>query len=125
MVDLKATNIKLRQRARNILRAIGGQHCKQSDEELDAILAACHGSTKLAAVVIVLDVSVEEAELRLEQSQGVLAQVFADADDRSSQHNNDDSGLVLCVDAGGTSCKATILSKDGAVGTGVSGPCNM
>lgn len=125
MVDLKATNIKLQQRARNILRAIGGQRCHHSDEDLDAILTASRGSTKVAAVVIVLDVDVAEAELRLDRNKGVLAQVFAEAETESSTETNDDSGIVLCVDAGGTSCKATVLSKDGAVGTGIGGPCNM
>jgi hypothetical protein len=33
--------------------------------------------------------------------------------------------LVLCVDAGGTSCKAVIASKDGDMGIGTSGPCNV
>lgn len=125
MVDLKATNIKLRQRARNILKAIGGQRCLQSDDELDAILEACHGSTKLAAIVVVLGVSVQEAKLRLQQNNGVLAQVFAAAEEDSTSKTYDESGIVLCIDAGGTSCRATILSADGAIGTGIAGPCNM
>ncbi|XWW95781.1 hypothetical protein V2A60_003748 [Cordyceps javanica] len=125
MVDLKATNIKLRQRARNILRAIGGQSCNHSDEELDAVLAASRGSTKLAAVVIVLGVTVAEAELRLARNNGVLAQVFAEDEVASATATDNDTGIVLCVDAGGTSCKATIISEDGAVGTGIGGPCNV
>ena len=32
--------------------------------------------------------------------------------------------FVLCVDAGGSSCKAVIISNDGLVGSGQSGPCN-
>ncbi|KAK8148971.1 hypothetical protein G3M48_008559 [Beauveria asiatica] len=123
MVDLKATNVKLRQRARNILRAIGGQRCHYS--ELDALLAAAHDSTKLAAVMMVLNVSLVEAELRLERNNGVLDRVFAEADTKSDTGSGDDSCLVLCVDAGGTSCKAMILSKDGAVGAGFGGPCNV
>ncbi|KAJ6786177.1 hypothetical protein PWT90_00739 [Aphanocladium album] len=125
MVDLKATNVKLRQRARNILKAIGGQRCHQSDDELDTILAACHGSTKLAAVVIVLEISVQEAEQRLERNNGVLAKVFAEAEAESATKTTDESSIVLCVDAGGSSCKATILSIDGAIGTGSAGPCNI
>ncbi|KAM3444317.1 hypothetical protein MY4824_000206 [Beauveria thailandica] len=123
MVDLKATNVKLRQPARNILRAIGGQRCHYS--ELDALLAAAHDSTKLAAVMMVLNVSLVEAELRLERNNGVLDRVFAEADTKSDTGSGDDSCLVLCVDAGGTSCKAMILSKDGAVGAGFGGPCNV
>ncbi|EJP61753.1 glucokinase regulator family protein, putative [Beauveria bassiana ARSEF 2860] len=109
MVDLKATNIKLRQRARNILRVIGGQRCHHSDQELDAILATARGSTRLAAVMMVLDVPLVEAELRLDRNNGVLDRVFTEAETQSR----------------GTSCKATILSKDGAVGAGFGGPCNV
>ncbi|KAM3528158.1 hypothetical protein MY4038_006002 [Beauveria bassiana] len=84
MVDLKATNIKLRQRARNILRAIGGQRCHHSDQELDAILAVARGSTKLAAVMMILDVPLLEAELRLERNNGVLDRVFTEAEMEST-----------------------------------------
>ncbi|KAH8709195.1 N-acetylmuramic acid 6-phosphate etherase [Beauveria bassiana] len=125
LANLKATNIKLRQRARNILRVIGGQRCHHSDQELDAILATARGSTRLAAVMMVLDVPLVEAELRLDRNNGVLDRVFTEAETQSSTATSDDSCLVLCVDAGGTSCKATILSKDGAVGAGFGGPCNV
>lgn len=33
--------------------------------------------------------------------------------------------LVLCVDAGGTSCKAAIMSADGIVSSSVGDPCNV
>jgi N-acetylmuramic acid 6-phosphate etherase len=125
MIDLKATNLKLKQRARNILRIIGGDSCNQSNEELDPILESCGGSTKLAAVTIVLKVSVAEAEERLNRNKGVLAQVFAEAKDENAPGPDLERGIVLCVDAGGTSCKATVMSKDGSIGKGVSGPCNM
>lgn len=125
MVDLKATNIKLQQRARNIIRIIAGHRCQYSDDELDAILVACRGNTKLAAVVIALEVSVSDAESRLERNKGILAQVFAEAEGEQTVAHNDANSVVLCVDAGGTSCKAAILSKDGAIGTGIAGPCNM
>lgn len=125
MIDLKATNLKLKQRARNILRIIGGDSCDQSNEELDRILESCGGSTKLAAVTIVLKVTVAEAEERLNRNKGILAQVFAEAKDENAPGCDLERGIVLCVDAGGTSCKATVMSKDGSVGAGVSGPCNM
>lgn len=125
MIDVKATNMKLKQRARNILRFVGGDACTQSDEELDEILQACRGSVKLAAVTIVLKVSVMEAEERLQRNQGVLARVFEEAREQKAQTQDDDEGLVLCVDAGGTSCKAVIMSKAGEIGTGIAGPCNV
>lgn len=125
MIDVKATNVKLKQRARNILRFVGGDACTQTDEELDSILHDCGGSVKLAAATIVLKVSVAEAEQRLRRNQGVLAKVFEEAKDPETRNTSQDEGLVLCVDAGGTSCKAVIMSRDGTSGTGVTGPCNV
>lgn len=126
MVDLRATNIKLQQRAKNILRFIGGPNCTQSDEELDQILQDCHGSVKLAAAKIVLNVTVAEAEERLQRNKGVLAKVFEEHESQQvAKKEVQDDGLVLCVDAGGTSCKAVIMSRDGVSGSGVAGPCNV
>lgn len=126
MVDLRATNVKLRQRARNILRLIGGAACKQTDGELDQVLQACRGSVKLAAVAIALDVSVADAEARLERNEGVLARVLGEARQAAAEEeHHDHDGLVLCVDAGGTSCKAVIMTKDGAAACGAAGPCNV
>lgn len=126
MVDLRATNIKLQQRAKNIIRFIAGPSCVQSDEELEKVLQDCHGSVKLAAATIVLNVPVAEAEARLLRHKGVLAKVFEEHESQQNagkevQHD----GLVLCVDAGGTSCKAVIMSREGVSGCGVAGPCNV
>ncbi|KAI1811339.1 putative glucokinase regulator family protein [Poronia punctata] len=125
MIDVKATNLKLKQRARNILRFVGGDVRTQSDVELDQILESCRGSVKLAAVTIVLKVPVAEAEERLESNKGVLARVFEEARETETQRATQNDGLVLCVDAGGTNCKAVIMSKDGEMGMGTAGPCNL
>lgn len=125
MIDVKATNIKLKQRARNILRLVGGDICTQSDAELDRILECCRGSVKLAAVTIVLKVPVEEAEDRLRRNKGVLAHVFEEAHEKKTQLESDGEAFVLCVDAGGTSCKAVIMSQEGDMGIGIAGPCNV
>ncbi|KAF2971636.1 hypothetical protein GQX73_g2034 [Xylaria multiplex] len=124
MIDVKATNLKLKQRARNILRFVGGTACTQTDLELDKILECCRGSVKLAAIVITLKLSVAEAEDRLQRNKGVLARVFAEAHKKKLRQETYDD-LVLCVDAGGTSCKAVIMSKDGEMGMGRAGPCNV
>lgn len=129
MIDLKATNLKLKQRAKNILRFIGGSSCTQSDEELEQILEACRGSVKLAAVTIVLNIPVAEAEDRLQQNKGVLARLFEEEREKIQnlhlQNGSQDEDLVLCVDAGGTSCKAAVMSRDGGLGMGTAGPCNL
>ncbi|KAI0425441.1 putative glucokinase regulator family protein [Xylaria sp. FL1042] len=125
MIDVRATNIKLKQRARNILRFFGGDACTQTDVELDQILERCHGSVKLAAITIVLNISVKEAEDRLQQNKGVLSRVFEEARRKDKLPESYGDSLVLCVDAGGTSCKAVIMSKDGQMGIGRAGPCNV
>jgi N-acetylmuramic acid 6-phosphate etherase len=126
MIDVRATNVKLKQRARNILRFVGGSACTQTDEELDQVLQQCKGSVKLAAVTIVLKVSVSEAEERLERNKGVLAQVFDEAErEQDTSEEGQDGGIVLCVDAGGTSCKAVVMTKKGDIGLGTAGPCNV
>ncbi|KAI1303874.1 putative glucokinase regulator family protein [Xylaria venustula] len=125
MIDVKATNHKLKQRARNILRFVGGDACTQSDSELDHILDHCYGSVKLAAVTIVLNISVTEAKDRLQQNKGVLSDVFRNARKKEALPKGHGGSLVLCVDAGGTSCKAVIMAKDGEMGIGKAGPCNV
>ncbi|KAI0104016.1 putative glucokinase regulator family protein [Nemania sp. FL0031] len=125
MIDVKATNVKLKHRARNILRLVSGDACTQSDEDLDQILECCYGNVKLAAVMVALKVPVAEAEERLQRHQGILAHVFEEAHNRKTPEEDLDDGLVLCVDAGGTSCKAVVISKDGDMGMGMAGPCNV
>ena len=53
----------------------------------------------------------------LETHQDVKANV-------SETSVNAEAGYVLCVDGGGSKCSAVIISSDGAVGHGESGPCN-
>ncbi|KAG8409902.1 hypothetical protein J3458_018979 [Metarhizium acridum] len=126
MVDLRATNVKLQQRARNILRFIGGPTCTQSYEELGRILHECRGSVKLAAATVVLSVPIADAEARLRRHQGVLARVFEEHESQQvARDRAQGDALVLCVDAGGTSCKAVIMSGDGVSGCGAAGPCNV
>lgn len=132
MIDLKATNHKLEQRSKNILRVVGGTaSATKTDEELGQILAASHGSVKLAAATIVLGVPVCEAEKRLRRNNGLLARVFEESRamdrvlEKPEATQDEDEGLVLCVDAGGTSCKAVVISRSAAVGMGSAGPCNV
>ncbi|KAI0964792.1 hypothetical protein F4678DRAFT_468202 [Xylaria arbuscula] len=125
MIDVKATNNKLKQRARNIIRFVGGHACTQSDAELDQILEHCYGSVKLAAVTVVLNIFVTEAKDRLEQNKGVLSNVFKNARNKEALPKRHGGSSVLCVDAGGTSCKALIMAKGGEAGIGRSGWCNV
>ena len=125
MVDLKATNLKLRQRSRNMLRTICGQRCPESDESLDVLLNSCQGSVKLAIVTLTLGVSVLEATRRLDEAVGVLANVLKTPVTANPTENSDTDEYVLCVDGGGSKCAAVIMSADGAVGVGEGSSCNV
>ncbi|CAH0046882.1 unnamed protein product [Clonostachys solani] len=46
-------------------------------------------------------------------------------DTGNTNDQNRPAALVLCVDAGGTSCKAATLSVDGELASSVGGPCNV
>ncbi|MCX7840138.1 MAG: N-acetylmuramic acid 6-phosphate etherase [Anaerolineae bacterium] len=68
MVDVQATNTKLRERARRIV----AQVCNVSDEKADALLARCDGEVKTAIVVARAGVSPDEARARLRAVNGVV-----------------------------------------------------
>lgn len=125
MVDLKATNFKLRQRSRNILRAICGTKCPTSDDDLDDLLKRCAGSVKLAITVLSLDISVPEAQKRLDEAGGVLANVINNYFDEPLVNGGENQKYLLCVDGGGSKCAALILSADGQTGYGEAPGCNV
>jgi N-acetylmuramic acid 6-phosphate etherase len=68
MVDLHATNSKLRARARRIVAEASGL----SSEQAADVLARCDGQVKVAIVVALAGVSVDEARQRLAQAGGVI-----------------------------------------------------
>ncbi|EED22174.1 glucokinase regulator family protein, putative [Talaromyces stipitatus ATCC 10500] len=129
MVDLIASNQKLKQRSRNILRKVSRRCSSMVDYELDDLLARCDGRVKLAIVVAEKGLSVEESREQLEMAQGVLARVIATEDDVQvkkplvngfKRHRS-----VLCIDGGGSKCAAVVGYSGGKIGKGVAGPCNL
>src|SRR5262249_5207104 len=72
MVDLRATNSKLRRRARRIVQEV----CGVTGEEAEAIVQMCGGSVKVAIVATLAGVSPEEARRRLEAADGVVRQAL-------------------------------------------------
>jgi len=68
MVDLRATNTKLTERARRIVCAL----TELSSEEATTLLEQCHGDLKAAIVAHRLKVSPNDASQRLQLSQGHL-----------------------------------------------------
>ncbi|QTX04079.1 N-acetylmuramic acid 6-phosphate etherase [Agromyces archimandritae] len=68
MVDVSASNDKLRQRALNLVKTITGR----SDDVAEAALAEADGSVKVAAVAIVNDCSTDDARVLLDRHDGNL-----------------------------------------------------
>ena len=128
MVDLRATNLKLQQRSRNIIRNICGSTCPESNSELDDLLKSCGGSVKLAIAVLSLGVSASEAQQRLDGADGVLARILRESSKElteSPHMSRKDAEFVLCIDGGGSKCAAVVMSPDGAYGYGETGACNV
>ncbi len=71
MVDLQATNAKLRDRAERIVREV----CGVTAEDAHDLLRAADGSVKLAIVMSKLNVSVSKARAALEAEDGVIRRV--------------------------------------------------
>lgn len=129
MIDLKSSNEKLEQRSKNIIRTICGQRSPVLDEDLDTLLTASGGSVKLAVATILLATTTEVAAKRLEDANGVLADVISDSHNNISSLNGtvseSEEGYVLCVDGGGSKCGAVLLGKNGDIGEGEAGGCNV
>ncbi|MBN1486284.1 MAG: N-acetylmuramic acid 6-phosphate etherase [Anaerolineae bacterium] len=70
MVDLQATNAKLRDRARNIV--VQATEHKVEETAAGAVLDACDGEVKTAIVSILADVRPEVARNRLAYTNGVV-----------------------------------------------------
>jgi N-acetylmuramic acid 6-phosphate etherase len=66
MVDVAATNEKLRARARRAVQLATGA----SDDEIDGALAAAHGSAKVAIVSLFAGIDADSARERLERAAG-------------------------------------------------------
>jgi N-acetylmuramic acid 6-phosphate etherase len=62
MVDLKATNVKLEQRSRNIIRSIEPTTFDLTDDELDARIKSCDGSVKLALITLMTGLEKEDCK---------------------------------------------------------------
>ncbi|MFV0466014.1 MAG: N-acetylmuramic acid 6-phosphate etherase [Lachnospiraceae bacterium] len=68
MVDMKATNLKLIERAKRIVSIA----CDCSSDMAQEVLAQTQGNIKEAIVMINAEVSLEEAKIRLKQNKGFV-----------------------------------------------------
>ncbi|KAF4761088.1 hypothetical protein HAV15_005926 [Penicillium sp. str.  len=127
MVDLVASNLKLEQRSRNILRRLSGKCQSSSDAELDTLLARCNSSVKLAILVAESGESVETCQGYFDAAGGVLANALAAISKPIEQKPTSTATekFALCIDGGGTKCAAVVADGTKMVGQGSAGPCNL
>ena len=128
MVDMVASNLKLEQRSRNMLRRLGAKCSSMSDAELDALLAQSNRSVKLAMLVAETGQTVEACQQYLESAGGVLAGALDRACPRTQPQSPIDGiakRFTLCVDGGGSKCAAVIVDSSGHTSHGFAGPCNL
>ncbi len=122
MVDLLATNEKLRQRTNRIIREATGLDHTQAE----ALLERCGRELKTALVSQLAHVSPEEARARLRTAEGRVRIAVGTNGHAGSVNGSVD--LVLGIDGGGTSTVALLATRraDGwqVLGRGEAGPSN-
>lgn len=128
MVDMVASNLKLEQRSRNMLRRLSMKCSSMRDSELDALLFTSKQSVKLAILVAETSQSVETCEKLLESAGGVLATALGGLPGPTPTQSATPEisrRCVLCIDGGGTKCAAVVANAGGVVSHGYGGPCNL
>jgi N-acetylmuramic acid 6-phosphate etherase len=129
MVDLRATNTKLRDRTARIVAHLTGQ----SQERAQALLDQCEGELKTAVVLHHLPESatdrVAAARRLLHDAGGQLRRAIAQAAPPSAACGLTSDALLLGIDGGGTGTVALLARRNehGAptiLGRGEAGPAN-
>jgi len=127
MVDLKATNEKLRWRAQRIVREVTGL----SREAAAELLQRCDGEVKTALVVHLSGVDVETARERLRQAQGRVRVALALGNKRWGNTAQNNGPWLLGVDGGGTQTTALLARWQPesntweVIGRGTAGSSNL
>lgn len=124
MVDLRATNDKLRWRTNRIVREVTGLDLASAD----ALLERSGRDLKTALVMQLAGVSAEEARDRLVKSHGHVK--HAVSSNGISEGNNGSEELVLGIDGGGTQTIALLATPQAGcgwklLGRGKAGPSNQ
>jgi N-acetylmuramic acid 6-phosphate etherase len=120
MVDLRASNNKLRARTNRIVRHLTGVDA----ETADRLLAECGGELKTALVARMASVTPAEARQRLHEHAGQVRRALGGIG--AERHHAD---LLLGIDGGGTHTVAMLARTTGAgwtvLGCGKAGPSNI
>ena len=130
MVDLKASNEKLKARANRIVRTVTGVDA----DAADALLLRCNGEVKTAIVAQFGGVPADEARAKIHHAKGRIGDVLNTISGRKPM--NDLSWalnrpprpeLVIGIDGGGTNTIATLAKRDTGevLGRGTAGPSNI
>lgn len=125
MVDLRATNTKLRARTNRILRIL----TDLNQEEADALLQRCRGELKTALVVQLGHLEPDEARTRVISAQGRVRAALASIAKPAISAADDD--LFLGIDGGGSHTVALLARKAAngpgwsVLGRGQAGPSNV
>lgn len=131
MVDLRATNEKLRNRTNRIIREATGL----DQSAADVLLESCNRELKTALVVHLAGISAEEARERLHTANGrVRAAIGVNGvngvhgANGHIAHANGTEELVLGIDGGGTRTVVLLATRRGSewkvLGRGEAGPSN-
>jgi N-acetylmuramic acid 6-phosphate etherase len=119
MVDLRATNMKLKARTNRIVRTITGL----SETDAAALLDRCDGELKTALVAHQSKVPPDEARTKLTQHGGRVGEVLR-ALGRSTDSGVADD-LVIGIDGGGSTTVVLVATATEVIGRGEAGPSNM
>jgi N-acetylmuramic acid 6-phosphate etherase len=123
MVDLRATNSKLRARTNRIVRGLTGL----SRQDADHLLQRCDGDLKIALVARLRGVEPEEARARLAAANGQVRQALGSESAQPGSEPHHD--LALGIDGGGTSTVALLAKAPPGgwtvLGRGVAGSSNL
>jgi N-acetylmuramic acid 6-phosphate etherase len=139
MVDVQPSNIKLKQRSRNIIRSIVHASIDLTDDQLDLVIGSCNGNIKLALMTLMSGLDVTESAGCLQMAGGVLKRALEtwedeqNSDTPDSSRNSDQNSevaaqnrdLVVCIDGGGSKCAVVIADCLGNTGRGEGGACNL
>jgi N-acetylmuramic acid 6-phosphate etherase len=121
MVDLRASNSKLRARINRIVRLLTGL----SVEAADQLLQPCGGELKTALVAQLRGVPPEEARTRLASAGGQVKKALDKPDKPGAQATGLYPDLYLGIDGGGTHTVALLAKASGdIVARGTAGPSN-
>lgn len=119
MVDLRATNVKLKARTNRIVRMV----CGLEESAAAQLLEAAGGELKTALVMHAAHVDAAAAQAKLAMVGGRVRDALAAAGVNTPTATN--PMLTLGIDGGGTNTVAFLAEGDMVIGRGEAGPSNL